>query len=194
MPHIHTKPNQHDITVSAYIVRNVDGGWKCLVHYHKKFDTLMQIGGHVELDETPWKSLATELMEEAGYSLAELMIVQPTSRRVRESKPVNHPVPFASNTHYVGNQHYHSDFAYGFVAKNLPTMSVGDGESSDLRWMSIDELMVAVEKGDALRDMTYIYEFLVATIDEYAFVAGTDFSTDKPTGAEAEYKRGAVER
>lgn len=194
MPHIHTKPNQHDITVSAYIVRSVDGVWQCLVHYHKKFDTLMQIGGHVELDEAPWTSLATELMEEAGYSLSELMIVQPTSRRVRESKPVNHPVPFASNTHYVGNGHYHSDFAYGFVAKNLPMASVADGESSDLRWMSIDELMAAVEKGDALRDMTYIYEFLVATIDEYAVVPASDFSTDKPTGAEVEYKRGAVER
>jgi len=49
MSHIHTQPGQHDMTVSAFIVRQVDGEWKCLVHLHKKAGKLMQVGGHVEL-------------------------------------------------------------------------------------------------------------------------------------------------
>lgn len=54
MPHIHNQPGQHDATVSAYIILNEDGQWKCMVHYHKKMDILMQIGSHVELTENPW--------------------------------------------------------------------------------------------------------------------------------------------
>ncbi len=32
----------------------------------------MQVGGHIELDETPWQAVEHELREESGYTLAEL--------------------------------------------------------------------------------------------------------------------------
>ena len=67
MPHIHTAPNQHDMTVSAYIILRDGEDLKCLVHLHKKVGKLMQIGGHIELDETPWQSVVHELFEESGY-------------------------------------------------------------------------------------------------------------------------------
>lgn len=75
MPHIHTQPNQHDMTVSAYIVRKENDEWKYLVHFHKKIEVLMQIGGHIELDETPWQTVAHELEEESGYTPYELTVV-----------------------------------------------------------------------------------------------------------------------
>ena len=63
MAHIHDQPNQHDLTACAFIIRQVDGEWRCLVHMHKKLGKLLQIGGHVELHETPWQSVAHELRE-----------------------------------------------------------------------------------------------------------------------------------
>ena len=51
MGHIHTDPGQHDLTVSAFIVRESDGRPLLLVHRHKSLALLLQPGGHVELDE-----------------------------------------------------------------------------------------------------------------------------------------------
>lgn len=65
MPHIHTKPDQHDMTASAYILRQENGVWKCLVHFHKKVEKLMQVGGHIELNETPWQTITHELSRAA---------------------------------------------------------------------------------------------------------------------------------
>lgn len=130
MPHIHAQPNQHDMTVSAYIVRQIDNVWHCMVHYHKKIDVYMQIGGHIELDETPWQAMAHELEEESGFTLDELSVLQPTIGRVRDVDNINHPVPFTMNTHNVGNDHYHSDLCYGFVAENLPENQTAEGEST----------------------------------------------------------------
>ncbi len=61
MPHLHTAPNQHDMTVSIYIIHRVGDEWRCLVHMHRKLGFLMQVGGHIELDETPWQSVEHEL-------------------------------------------------------------------------------------------------------------------------------------
>lgn len=109
MPHIHTEPDQHDMTVSAYIIRRENDDWKCLVHFHRKIEKLMQIGGHIELNETPWQSVAHEIEEESGYEIKQLQVLQPTTRRVTEVSNLSHPVPFSMNTHNVGDDHYHSD-------------------------------------------------------------------------------------
>lgn len=192
MPHIHTQPDQHDMTVSAYIVRRVDDEWKCLVHYHKKMDVLMQIGGHIELNETPWQTMAHELAEESGYTLAELDIVQCTSDRIAETDNVSHPTPFAMNTHLVGNEHFHSDTCYGFVAEAEPCTIVAEGESQDLRWLTLAELHEGVSRGDVLKDVAAIYDFLLAHIDTWVRVPAESFSVDKPHVAGVTYKRGAA--
>lgn len=67
MAHIHTAPGQHDNTVTLYIVRQFGTEWKGLLHMHRKHHRLLPVGGHVELDETPWQSAVHELREEAGY-------------------------------------------------------------------------------------------------------------------------------
>ena len=80
MPHIHTQPNQHDASVTMFIVR-LDGNQpRLLMHMHRKLGKLMPPGGHVELSETPWAAVSHELQEETGYRLAELDIMQPKLR------------------------------------------------------------------------------------------------------------------
>lgn len=64
MSHIHSGNNQHDLTVTAYIVRIDTPEPQALLHLHKKLGVLLPVGGHVELSETPWQAIAHELEEE----------------------------------------------------------------------------------------------------------------------------------
>ena len=191
MPHIHTQPNQHDMTVSGYIVRTDGDEPLCLVHMHKKMGKLMQVGGHIELNETPWQAIAHELEEESGYQLHELEVVQHTADRVVESHNISHPVPFLMNTHNVGDDHYHSDLCYGFVAQGTPLGAVSGDESVDLRWLSLDELRRQSIDGDVLDDVYQIYSFLLGHLHTYATVVATQFSLGKPQRAGATYRYGA---
>lgn len=191
MPHIHTEPNQHDMTISGYIVRVDQPDPLCLVHMHRKMGKLMQIGGHIELNQTPWQAVADEVEQESGYGFSELKVVQPQIERVVAAGSVVHPLPFTMNTHNVGNDHFHSDLCYGFVAEGPAANAAADGESTDLRWMTIAELDAAVAAGDALPDTVEIYRSLVANLGKYARVAATEFSLDKPSVPVATYKFGA---
>lgn len=197
MPHIHTEPGQHDMTVSAYIVRQrEDGEWLCLVHMHKKVQTLMQIGGHIELNETPWQAIAHEVQEESGYSLDELRLLQYTKDFVKDDMNITHPVPFSVNTHLVrlseaqgGYDHFHSDLCYGFLAKGLPSAEVNGDESNDFRWLTLAELQSAAKKGEALADVANLYAFLLLNVKTMYVIDVKTFSLEEPTMAGFQYLR-----
>lgn len=146
MPHIHTEKGQHDLTVSAYIIRKRDSGeHELLVHVHKKVKKLMQPGGHVELNETPWEAITHELTEETGYDIKQLVVLQPARHVVNMTNPkvVQHPIPYIVNTHPVESDmenHYHTDLSYVFITEEEPASGVGEGESDTLRWVTAQEL------------------------------------------------------
>lgn len=192
MPHIHTAPNQHDMTVSAYIILRDGSELKCLVHLHKKIGKLMQIGGHIELDETPWQSVVHELFEESGYETSNVRVLQFRREVAKSNVNIVHPVPFTMNTHNVGDDHYHSDLCYGFITSSLPHTSVGEGESSDLQWLTLNELKQGALRGEVLSDVADIYEYLLSGLDNMADVPASDFSQDKPTQAVMSYKVGSA--
>lgn len=180
MPHIHNEPGQHDHTVTAYIVRMDGREPKVLLHMHRKLGMLLPPGGHIELNETPWAAMAHELEEESGYALDELVIMQP-SVRVRElTKVTLHPQPIVMQTHSITSDHFHSDSSYLFVASGEPSGTLHDGESSDLRWMSRQD--VADTPSDILYDNTR--ETILVVFDEFLGawerVPATSFSTGSP--------------
>jgi len=143
MPHIHTDAGHHDLTACAFIVRMEGDEPKILLHAHKKLKKLLQIGGHVELDETPWQSVSHEILEESGYDMAQLQILQPKERIKYLSGATLHPQPVCINTHVFKDiGHYHTDIAYAFVTSELPGGAVADGESSELIWVSAAQLRV----------------------------------------------------
>jgi 8-oxo-dGTP pyrophosphatase MutT (NUDIX family) len=182
MPHIHTEPGQHDITVSAWIIRLVGDTPLVLVHMHRKFGKLMQVGGHVEIDETPWQTLSHELIEESGYLLDDLQVLQPGSEIPIVAEAIVHPVPVMSNTHKVSVDHFHSDYCYAFVAGDVPSRLPAEGESQDLRWITVDELQRAVTEGTAWQDVLDIYRYVVATcLPTYHPIDAALFSLEKPT-------------
>lgn len=190
MPHIHIQPDQHDMTVSAYIIMREGEEWKCLVHMHRKFEKLLQIGGHIELDETPWQSMAHEIEEESGFKLAELDVLQFNNRPLKTSGNINHPTPISLNTHYVGDDHYHSDLMFGFIASSRPRQLVSEGEADDLRWLTLEQLQVAAVGGSALTDVYEAYAYILNNLDSYTRMAAHCFSTDKPTNGGLTYKSG----
>src|ERR1043166_6552950 len=107
MSHIHTKPGQHDQSISMFIVRIDQKEPKIMFHFHKKYKVYMQFGGHVELNENPWQAVLRELKEETGYQISQLKILQPRDRIKKLTGVELHPVPLTFTTHIAGPAHRH---------------------------------------------------------------------------------------
>lgn len=136
MPHIHTKQGQHDLTASAFILREESAETKVLLHVHKKYGKLLQPGGHVELHENVWQAIIHEIAEETGYEASQLRVLQPRDRVTTLTGVTIHPQPMSINTHAIPGGHFHTDIAFIFVTDGLPNMPLSEGESTDLRWLT----------------------------------------------------------
>lgn len=137
MPHIHTEPGQHDLTVSALILNRHQ---QILIHKHKKFNRYMQPGGHVELDEDPWSAVLREIKEETGYTEDQLFLRVPPAIMIDNfvNNPWNfHPYPISFNTHPIGDEgHFHTDIGFAFtVVDDKPDENPATGESTDIQWI-----------------------------------------------------------
>lgn len=172
------------MTVSAYIVRTDAAEPLALVHMHRKLGKLLQMGGHIEIDETPWQTMAHELREESGYELSQLQVLQPDAEPVVAAGAVLHPVPVLMNTHRFSDTHYHSDLAYAFTTTELPAHEPAKGEATDLRWLSLAALKREVAAGVAARDVAVFYEaIMVRYLHAYQRVPATRYSLNKPGDA-----------
>ncbi len=147
---------------------------------HRKHNKLLPVGGHIELNETPWQAIAHELTEESGYTLDELSILQPRVRLDNLEDLVVHPCPVMSNTHRISDEHAHSDTSYAMIATDAPKGSVHDGESTDLRWMTLAE-MAALPEGVIWPNTQRVYEFMISTLlNDWVSVPATSFSLASP--------------
>ena len=140
MPHLHTQPDGHDLTASAFVLRETGDGVEVLVHLHRKLGLLLQPGGHVEPTENPWQALAHELREETGFHLDQLRVLQPLPPVRGLTHDNAHPLPAFLNTHEVGDGHFHTDLVYALVADEPPRGVPEEGESIDLRWLTAEAL------------------------------------------------------
>ena len=139
MAHIHTKPGEHDLTVSAFIIRMDFDEPKLMMHLHKKLNKWLQFGGHVELNEDPWEALTHELLEESGYDMNQLSLIE-VAHAPKLSEFKSHPIPFCINTHPFSDEHSHTDLAYAFTTDQSPQHTIGDNESKDIRLFTKAEL------------------------------------------------------
>ena len=145
MPHLHTQPHGHDVTISAWILRRFPSDssrgwqWKALVHKHRKMNLWIQPGGHVEHTENPWQALVHELHEETGYHIDQLSVLQPWNRLPDGVHDLMHPTPVLLNTHSPYPGHFHSDIVMAMVADGDPAEKPRPGESLELQWVSPDE-------------------------------------------------------
>lgn len=139
MSHIHTQPGQYDFTVSAFIIRTDFDAPKIVLHRHKKLGKWLQFGGHVELNENPWEALTHEVLEESGYDMAQLELIE-VAKGPNLSNDFSHPLPFCVNSHPFSDEHSHTDLAYAFRTNQAPNHKIAKGESTDVQYFSRDEL------------------------------------------------------
>ena len=186
MPHIHTKPGQIDQSATAFIIRTDFTEPKILLHVHRKLGSLLPPGGHVELDETPWMAMAHELREESGYSLDELMVLQPKIRLKHLSGITLHPLPLVSNTHDIPGDHFHTDLDYLFIASAPAKCKPDEGETVEMLWLTRNEV-VALPKGKIYKNTREIALFIFDEVlgsDDFEQVPATTFSLKKLKKAE----------
>ena len=126
-------------TASCYIV---DAEGRLLLHHHKRLDRWLQMGGHVEADESPDLAALREGREESGlHDLAHM------SDGIFDLDI--HPIPAAKGE----PEHAHFDIRY--LAHTLsPEAAVADrAESNELAWVTLDraaELMPGPESARVL--------------------------------------------
>ncbi len=140
MPHIHTEPGQHDFTVSAYIIRTDFDEPRVMLHKHKRLGIWLQFGGHVELNENPWQTLEHELIEETGYDISQLELLE-VAKPPQADDSISHPLPFSLNTHLIGKDHFHNDIGYAFKTDQKPKHNIGEGESKEIALLTRKELL-----------------------------------------------------
>jgi 8-oxo-dGTP pyrophosphatase MutT (NUDIX family) len=142
MPHIHTQPGQHDFTTSAYIIRLDLPEPAVILHKHKILKKWIQFGGHIELNETPWQAIAHEVLEESGYEMHQLRLLQPFTPALQLTDATLHPWPAATLTMRFSSdtEHFHTDIANAFTTTALPEHPLGAGESQEIRLFTRNEV------------------------------------------------------
>jgi 8-oxo-dGTP pyrophosphatase MutT (NUDIX family) len=129
------------ITASCYVV---DPDGRLLLHHHRRLGRWLQMGGHVEPDESIAEAALREGREESG--LADLTI----DGRILDVDV--HAIP-ASNGDPL---HHHFDVRYIARTAAPYSISMRDDESNDLAWMSLERaeaLMNAPESSRVIRKL-----------------------------------------
>lgn len=175
MPHIHIEEGQHDSTVSAFIVHSERKA--LLLHRHRKLGILLQPGGHIELHENPWQSMAHELIEETGYTLNQLEVLQ-TAPPIAGLIETVHPLPLAYRSHtfpVAQELHYHTDAAFGLITAEEPLGKPAEGESQELYWLTLEELEKA-SRNTMPRDTRTIGMHILSNLETYLKVPASSYA------------------
>lgn len=158
MPHIHTNPGEYDHTASAYIFRLDSDEPRVMLHMHRKLGKYMQFGGHIELTENPWDCIKHEIVEETGYQLGQLALLQP-QERVKNADigddAILHPVAVYHASYPFKDPgipgHFHTDSGYAFVTHVAPAGQPNDGESTAFKLFTREEIVGLEETYDNVR-------------------------------------------
>jgi len=182
MPHIHNGPGEHDPTASAYIVRLDTTEPTLVLHKHKKLGIWLQFGGHVETDENPWQAIAHELLEESGYDISQLKVLQPKHRIKHMTGVDMHPIPIAPFTHkFPGLDHYHSDIGFGFTTHQEPAYNPGENESTEIECFTLDQLQ-QLRDSEVPPNLIEIGRFLLTDgIEFWEQVPSSEWTLESPS-------------
>lgn len=130
------------ITASAVIVDITSH--QVLLHFHKRLNRWLQVGGHGDY-ETDFALVAMrEAQEETG--LRDLAFLP-------ADKPI---VPIDYDVHSIPQnkdfpEHLHLDFRYVLTTSQPDALSPEDGESAQFKWLAFDEALSLTDIDDSLK-------------------------------------------
>lgn len=133
---------KRDFTASLVIIRE-EG---VLLLHHRKLQTWMPPGGHVEPNELPHEAALREAKEETGL---DVQLYHQENMWVKEPNAYSIPRPFLCLLEEIPvyketPAHQHIDFV--FLGTPIEGSQVGTDEGHDLRWFTFDEV-AALPKG-----------------------------------------------
>jgi 8-oxo-dGTP pyrophosphatase MutT (NUDIX family) len=139
----HFRPGH--FTASCYVV---DGGGRLLLHHHRRLDRWLQMGGHVEGNESPDLAALREGAEESG--LPDLALAGDGIFDLDI-----HGIPAARRRDGLTEpDHDHYDVRYLARTASPDAITLDRAESNDLVWVTLDraaELMPGSESHRVLR-------------------------------------------
>ncbi len=131
MSHIHEKI---DLTVAAYIVHQRS----ILLIGHKQLKKWLPVGGHVELDEDPEQALFREIVEEAGISEKDLVVLGQKPDIVSTGTKFLYS-PTYLDIHGINETHQHIGMTY-FLKSVTDKIILAESEHNAIQWVSEEEL------------------------------------------------------
>lgn len=130
MPHIH---KDIDWVVTVYIIYRD----KVLLVSHKKLQSWLPVGGHVELNEDAEEALIHEIREECGLEVK--LLSQPLPR-VPDATGIKFlPVPAYFDIHEITDEHRHQNLVY-FGTSSTDKAILAEREHDALRWFTVQDL------------------------------------------------------
>lgn len=126
------------ITGSAWVVSR--DRKKVLLTHHLKLDRWLQVGGHVESDNSILESALREASEETG-----LTSIKPLSEDIFDVDV--HLIPKRGEI----NAHNHYDIRFLFEADENEKLNRQEDESKAMKWITLDEVSSYAGEGTVLR-------------------------------------------
>ncbi|OGD67260.1 hypothetical protein A2442_00615 [Candidatus Campbellbacteria bacterium RIFOXYC2_FULL_35_25] len=123
-------------TATTYIVYEK----MVLLHFHKKLNLWLAIGGHIDDNELPEETALREIVEEAG--LVATLYNPDKQLGVSDIKQLFRPMHILLED--ITETHKHIDFIY-YATSQSNVLNPQEGETDDLKWFTADE----IEKLDA---------------------------------------------
>ena len=127
-------------TATTYVVYKK----KVLLHFHKKLNRWLPVGGHIEENELPEEAALREIEEESG--LIAILYNPDKPIGVSDVRQLSRPMHILLED--IEQFHKHIDFIY-YAYSETDKLQPQDGETANLKWFSMDE----INKLDAMENV-----------------------------------------
>ena len=127
------------VTASAFIVSpDMD---RMLLHFHRKLDRWLQVGGHDDGEQHPALAVLREIQEESGLNQFDFF----GTPAIFDMDV--HPIPAKQNV----PGHDHLDVRFLIIADPEQPLAPGPSESTALEWVDLERAGVLMDEEGALR-------------------------------------------